>query len=265
MKIVNYDTDLTDAQWKLLKPMLPQRNKRGRPPTDPRLIINAILYIVKGGIPWRLLPANFPPWKTVYHVFRKWTVENVWEALNARLRAHVRKTVGKGCRPTGAILDSQSVKSDAHGGAVGFDAAKRIKGRKRHLLVDTMGLILALVVHSAGIQDRDGAQAVFAQARSKCPRLEKVWADGGYAGQLVAWVDDHCAWELEIVKRSDDVKGFKLIPKRWVSERTFGWLNKYRLLSKEYEVLIESSEADIYLAMTHVMVRRLAPAYAIAA
>src|SRR6185503_13627916 len=144
MKIAIYDSNLTDAQWTLLKPMLPPPSKRGRPPTDRRLIIDAILYVVKGGIQWRLLPAGFPPWKTVYHIFRKWTLDYTWEAINARLRAHARAREGKRSRPTAAILDSQSVKSDSHGGLVGYDAAKQIKGRKRHLLVDTLGLVLGV-------------------------------------------------------------------------------------------------------------------------
>jgi putative transposase len=160
MNIASYPSDLTDAQWALIQPILPPPSKRGRPPGDRRPIINAILYIAKGGIQWRLLPHDFPNWKTVYHVFRKWTLDNTWEGINARLRAMVRKSVGKRCRPTAAILDSQSVKSDPHGGSVGYDAAKRIKGRKRHLLVDTLGLLLGIEITSADVPEREGAQTL---------------------------------------------------------------------------------------------------------
>ena len=259
MKIANYDTDLTDAQWKFLKPMLPKRKKRGRPPTNPRLIINAILYIVKGGIPWRLLPSNFPPWKTVYHLFRKWSLENIWEALNARLRAHVRATVGKGCRPTGAILDSQSVKSDAHGGVVGFDAGKRIKGRKRHLLVDTLGMVLAVLVTAANVPERAGAQALLSRVLGWFTWLRIMWVDGGYTGDAFAqWVKEiRPKLEVQVVKRSDDVKGFVVLPRRWVVERTFGWLMRQRRLVRDYETTEASAEAWIYIAMIRIQLRRL--------
>jgi putative transposase len=158
MKIANYDTNLTDAQWAYLQPMLPKPAKRGRPPTDRRRIIEAILYLVKCGCPWRYLPADFPRWKTVYHVFRQWVANHQWAVIHDTLRVLVRRTHGKRSRPTAAILDSQSVKSDGHGGQVGYDAGKRIKGRKRHLLVDTLGLILGVAVTPANTTERDGAQ-----------------------------------------------------------------------------------------------------------
>lgn len=260
MKIAVYDSSLTAAQWAFLKPMLPKPKPRGRPPTDRRRIVDAILYVVKGGIPWRLLPADFPPWKTVYHVFRQWTRDHTWAALNARLRAHVRATHGKRSRPTAAILDSQSVKSDGHGGAVGYDAAKRIKGRKRHLLVDTLGLILGVAVTPASTPEREGAQGLLGRVLVWFTWLRRLWVDGGYSGATFAqWVKEiRPKLEVEVVKRSDDVQGFKVLPRRWVVERTLGWLMRQRRLVRDYERTESSAEAWIYIAMIRIQLRRLA-------
>lgn len=260
MKIAVYDSDLTDAQWAFLQPLLPKPSQRGRPPTDRRLIINAILYVSKGGIQWRLLPVDFPPWKTVYHVFRKWTLDHTWASLNAQLRARVRKTHGKQARPTAAILDSQSVKSDAHGGSVGYDAAKRIKGRKRHLLVDTLGLVLGVLVTPACATERDGAKALLKGALVWLTWLRLLWVDGGYSGEAFAqWVKGiRRKLAVQVVKRSDDVKGFRVLPRRWAVERTFGWLMRQRRLVRDYETTEASAEAWIYLAMIRIQLRRLA-------
>ena len=260
MKIAFFDSNLTEAQWAFLKPMLPKPSKRGRPPTDRRRIVDAILYVIKGGIQWRLLPTTFPPWKTVYHIFRKWTLDHTWEALNAQLRAHVRKSHGKRSRPTAAILDSQSVKSDAHGGAVGYDAAKQIKGRKRHLLVDTLGLVLGILVTPASTPERDGAQALLTRVLGWFTWLRLLWVDGGYSGELFAqWVKGlRPKLAVEVVKRSDDVKGFVVLPRRWVVERTFGWLMRQRRLVRDYETSETSAEAWVYIAMIRIQLRRLA-------
>ena len=260
MKNALYDTSLTDAQWDYLKPMLPKPAKRGRPPTDRRQILDAVLYVVKGGIPWRLLPHDFPPWQTVYDVFRKWTVNHQWAALNDALRTLVRKAEGRDSQPTAAILDSQSVKSAGHGGDVGYDAAKRIKGRKRHLLVDTLGLVLGVAVTPASTPEREGAQAVLERPLKWFARLRRLWVDGGYTGEAFAeWVKDRRPkLEVEVVKRSDDTTGFKVLPRRWVVERTFGWLMRHRRLARDYEKTESSAEALVYLTMIRIQLRRLA-------
>jgi transposase len=260
MKIAFYDSSLTDEQWQLLEPILPKPSKTGRPPIDRRRIVDAIFYIVKSGVQWRLLPCDFPCWKTVYHVFRKWKLDHTWEALNDRLRARVREQEGKRCRPTAAILDSQSVKSDSHGGNVGYDAGKKIKGRKRHILVDTLGLLLGIVVTPADTTDRDGAQALLKRTLTFFTWLRLLWVDGGYAGSAFAqWVKSlRSKLEVEVVKRSDDVTGFKVLPRRWVVERTFAWLMRHRRLVRDYERTETSAEAWAYIAMIRIQLRRLA-------
>jgi transposase len=260
MKIAVYDTCLTDAQWALLQPLLPKPGKRGRPPTDRRWVIDAILYVTKGGIQWRLLPINFPPWKTVYHIFRKWTLDHTWENLNAKLRGKVRQTQGKRTRPTAAILDSQSVKSDPHGGPVGYDAAKRIKGRKRHLLVDTLGLLLGIEITPASTPERDGAQTLLASVLQHFAWLRLMWVDGGYNGPAFAqWVRSiRPKLKTEVVQRSEDTTGFAVLPRRWVVERTFGWFMRHRRLVRDYETTGDSAKAFAYIAMIRIQLRRLA-------
>lgn len=260
MKNASFETDLTDAQWDYLRPLFPQPKKLGRPPTDRRAVINAILYVLKGGIPWRLLPKNFPPWKTVYHVFRAWSLGQTWAALNDALRVCVRRAEGRHEQPGAAILDSQSVKSDGHGGQVGYDAGKKINGRKRHVLVDTLGLVLGVVVTPASCPERDGAQQVLQRVGDWFTRLRKLWVDGGYTGETFAqWVHDHWSrLEVEVIKRSDAAAGFAVLPRRWVVERTFGWLMRHRRLVRDYERTSASAESWIHLAMIRIQLRRLA-------
>ena len=254
-----YPSDLTDGEWQIIEPLIPPAKPRGRRRSvDMREVLNAIFYLLRAGCAWRMLPHDFPLWYTVYHYFRRWREDGTFANINDVLRREVRVEAGRDPEPSAAIMDSQSVKTTEKGGVHGYDAAKKVNGRKRHILVDTMGLLITVVVHAASVQDRDGAKLVIEKVRHILPRLRLIWADGGYAGQLVEWVRDLCHWVLEIVKRSDDVKGFQVLPRRWVVERTLAWLGRYRRLSKDYEYLTESSEAMIYLAMTRLMVRRLA-------
>lgn len=253
-----YSSDLSDAQWRLIEPLLPPPSPGGRKrETNIREVLNAIFYLLKTGCGWRDLPHDFPPEGTVRDYFHQWRRRGVWKAINDALRQEVRVQAGREPKPSAGIIDSQSAKSTRTTGSRGYDAGKRIKGRKRHILVDTMGLLVCVVVHVANIQDRDGAKLVFEHCQDEQDRLELVWADGAYRGKLIAWTAETCGWELEIVKRNDDASGFEVLPRRWVVERTFGWLNNYRRLSKDYEYWTETSESMIHLAMSQVMLRRL--------
>jgi putative transposase len=259
MKYQTYPTDLTNRQWNCIKDLIPPAKTGGRPRTvDPRQVINAIFYVVVGGIQWRMLPKDYPTWKTVYHYFRTWRDDGTWRRIHDTLRAAVRRKAGRHKHPTAGCLDSQSVKSVQIPGVRGYDAGKNVNGRKRHILVDTMGLLLVVVVTAASISDPAGARLLLARLGGAGKKLRRIWVDGTYRGKLIDWAIDYCGLILQPVLRSDDKKGFVVLPRRWVVERTFAWFTQCRRLCREYEVLPASSEAMIYLAMTRLMVRRLA-------
>lgn len=254
-----YPTDLTDRQWECIKKYIPPAKPGGRPRTlEMRAVVNAILYIVVGGCQWRMLPRTYPNWKSVYDYFRQWRDDGTWRRIHDMLRAQLRGSVGRDKHATAGCLDSQSVKTCQGPGVRGYDSGKNVKGRKRHLLVDTLGLLMAVVVSAASISDPAGAKGVFRRLGGTGKKLRRIWVDGTYRGKLVEWVSGHYKFLLEPVLRSDDMKGFVILPRRWVVERTFAWLTQCRRLSKDYEVLPASSEAMIYIAMIRLMLRRLA-------